>query len=379
MSTVSPVNSGDTIPAPGAEGGDSLRFLTRLLQAAVHHKASDIHIKVRNHPYLRIDGVLRPVRELPVLTVTDTEALASVVLGERHRKMLHDNFQVDSSIGLKNIGRVRVNVYYQRGTIAMALRVIETHVPKPEELGLPSVVKEFTRFERGLVILTGATGSGKSTTLASLINEINFNYPKNIITIEDPIEYLFSDQRSIISQREIGTDAKAFPEAMVSALREDPDVILLGEMRDAASIETVLTAAETGHLVFTTLHAPGAADTIPRIISSFPPDAQGTIRAKLAQNLRAVVAQRLLPRADGAGRTVACEVMTASPRVRELILDPVRVKEISDLVKGGAIVEGMLSFDQHLFELCRKGEITDEMALQHATSPTDLKLKLDGF
>jgi twitching motility protein PilT len=261
----------------------------------------------------------------------------------------------------------------------MALRVIETRVPTPEELGLPSVVKDFTRFERGLVILTGATGSGKSTTIASLINEINFNYAKNIITIEDPIEYLFADQRSIISQREIGADARTFPSAMISALREDPDVILLGEMRDSPSIDTALTAAETGHLVLTTLHSPAAADTVPRIISSFAPDAQGTIRAKLAQNLRAVVAQRLLPRADGGGRTVACEVMTAGPRVRELILDPLRVKEISDLVKGGAIVEGMLSFDQHLFELCRRGDITDETALQHATSPTDLKLKLDGF
>jgi len=379
MSTVSPVNAGGTMAAPSAEGGDGLKFLTHLLQTATRNKASDIHLKVRNHPYLRIDGILRPLRDFPVLTVPDTEALAQVVLGERHRKMLHENYQVDSSIGLKNIGRVRVNVYYQRGTIAMALRVIETHVPKPEELGLPSAVKDFTRFERGLVILTGATGSGKSTTLASMINEINFNYAKNIITIEDPVEYLFSDHRSIISQREIGADAKTFPDAMVSALREDPDVILLGEMRDASSIDTALTAAETGHLVFTTLHSPAAADTVPRIISSFAPDAQGTIRAKLAQNLRAVVAQRLLPRADGNGRTVACEVMTASPRVRELILDPLRVKEISDLVKGGAIVEGMMSFDQHLFELCRKGDITDETALLHATSPTDLKLKLDGF
>ncbi|MDZ7842990.1 MAG: PilT/PilU family type 4a pilus ATPase [Gammaproteobacteria bacterium] len=379
MSTVSPVTTGHAIAPPSAEGGDALRFLTRLLQTATQHKASDIHLKVKNHPYLRIDGVLRPLRDFPVLAVPDTEALVSVVLGERHRKLLHENYQVDSSIGLKNIGRVRVNVYYQRGTLAMALRVIETHVPKPEALGLPPVVKDFTRFERGLVILTGATGSGKSTTLASLINEINFNYAKNIITIEDPVEYLFHDHRSIISQREIGADAASFPAAMVSALREDPDVILLGEMRDAASIDTALTAAETGHLVFTTLHSPAAADTVPRIISTFAPDAQGTIRAKLAQNLRAVVAQRLMPRADGNGRTVACEVMTASPRVRELILDPLRVKEISDLVKGGAIVEGMLSFDQHLFELCRKGDITDEMALQHATSPTDLKLKLDGF
>ena len=379
MSSVPTAKSPDAAAKPGVDAGDGLRFLTQLLQTATRQKASDIHLKVRNHPFLRIDGVLRPMRDFPVLSTTDMEALTAVVLSERHKKILEENYQVDSSIGLKNIGRVRLNVYYQRGSTAMALRVIETHIPKPEALGLPAIVKDFTRYERGLVILTGATGCGKSTTLASLVNEINFNYAKNVITIEDPIEYLFSDQRSIISQREIGADAKTFPDAMVSALREDPDVILLGEMRDAPSIDTALTAAETGHLVFTTLHSPAAADTVPRIISSFAPDAQGTIRAKLAQNLRAVVAQRLLPRADGHGRTVACEVMTASPRVRELILDPLRVKEIHDLVKGGAIVEGMLSFDQHLFELCRKGDITDETALQHATSPTDLKLKLDGF
>lgn len=379
MSTVSPVNPEGGIKAPSAEGGDSLQFLTQLLQSASRQKASDIHLKVRNHPFVRVDGVLRPLRDFPVMATPDMEALTSVALNERHRKLLRENFQVDSSVGLRNIGRVRLNVYYQRGTIAMALRLIETQIPKPEDLGLPASVRDFTRFERGLVVLTGATGCGKSTTLASLVNEINFNYAKNVITIEDPIEYLFSDQRCIISQREIGTDARSFPDAMVSALREDPDVILLGEMRDAASIDTALTAAETGHLVLTTLHSPAAADTVPRMISSFAPDAQGTIRAKLAQNLRAVVAQRLLPRADGSGRTVACEVMTVSSRVRELILDPVRVKEISDLVKGGAIVEGMLSFDQHLFELCRKGDITDETALQYATSPTDLKLKLDGF
>ncbi|MBS1269097.1 MAG: Twitching mobility protein [Gammaproteobacteria bacterium] len=379
MSTLSPVNPQGRATPPSAKDGDGLRFLTQLLQTAVRWKASDVHLKVGIHPYLRVDGVLRALREFPVLAVPDMEALIPIVFDEGHRKQLSMNYQVDGSLGLKNIGRVRVNAYYQRGSAAMALRVIETQIPKPEALGLPAAVKEFTRFERGLVILTGATGCGKSTTLASLINEMNFNYAKNVITIEDPIEYLFSDQRSIISQREIGADAKSFPDAMVSALREDPDVIFLGEMRDTDSIDTTLTAAETGHLVFTTLHAPSAADTIARIISSFAPDAQATIRTKLAQNLRAVVAQRLVSRADGKGRVVACEVMTVGPRVRELILDPLRAKEISDLVKSGAIVEGMLSFDKHLFELCRKGDITDETALQYATSPTDLKLKLDGF
>jgi len=379
MNSASPANSRQTVTAPGVAGGDALRFLNQLLQIATRKKASDIHLKVRNQPFIRVDGELQPLQGFPVLTSADMEALSALVLNERHRRELQENYQVDSSVGIKNIGRVRLNVYYQRGTIAMALRVIETHIPGPDELGLPPAVKEFIRLERGLVILTGATGCGKSTTLASLINEINVNYARNIITIEDPVEYLFTDRRSIISQREIGADAASFTTAMVAALREDPDVILLGEMRDAASIETALTAAETGHLVFTTLHSPAAADTIPRIISSFAPDAQDTIRAKLAQNLRAVVAQRLLPRADNTGRTVACEVMTASPRVRELILDPLRVKEISDLVKGGAIVDGMMSFDQHLLELTRRGDISDETALLYASSATDLKLKLEGF
>ncbi|MDH3282462.1 MAG: PilT/PilU family type 4a pilus ATPase, partial [Gammaproteobacteria bacterium] len=280
---------------------------------------------------------------------------------------------------MKGIGRVRVNVYHQRGTIAMALRVIQSTVPKPEEINLPPMVKNFVHYERGLVLLTGATGSGKSTTIASLINEINQQYPKHIITIEDPIEFLFNDAQSIISQRELGVDATTFSMAMTAALREDPDVILLGEMRDATTMETALTAAETGHLVFSTLHSPAAAETVTRIIASFQPEAQPTIRSKLAQNLLAVVAQRLLPSASGEGRIVACEIMTVSQRIRELILDPLKVKDIADLVKKGATVEGMLSFDQHLFELVKTGHITEDMALQHASSATDLKLKLDGF
>jgi len=368
------------IPAPpSSKAGDPLRFLSHCIGYAIRQRASDIHLRVKNHPIIRIDGQLRSLRDYPVMSITDMELLAQKIMSPRHWELFQTNYQVDVSIGIQGSGRVRVNAYYQRGTIAMALRVIQSKIPTPEELRLPPVVKEFVRFERGLVILTGATGSGKSTTIASLINEINFNYAKHVVTIEDPIEYIFNEQRCIISQRELGVDAGTFELAMTAALREDPDVILLGEMRDATTIETALTAAETGHLVFSTLHAPAAAETVTRIISSFKPEAQPTIRSKLAQNLRAVVAQRLLPKADGKGRTVACEVMTVSARVRELVLDPLRVKDIADLIKKSSTVEGMMAFDQHLFELCRRGEITDEIALQHATSPTDLKLKLDGF
>lgn len=380
MSTpVSQIRNKHLPVAPSAKGGDPVKFLAHVLSKAVNQRASDIHLRVKNHPMFRIDSTLRPMREYPVLSVMDMENLAHKLMTPRHWELFKENYQVDTSIGLQGIGRVRVNVFYQRGTVAMALRVIHTKVPTPEELFLPQQIKDFVRFERGLVLFTGATGSGKSTTLASLLNEINFNYPKHIVTIEDPIEYIFTEQRCIISQREIGVDAASFSLAMSAALREDPDVILLGEMRDAVTIETALTAAETGHLVFSTLHAPATAETISRVISSFPPDAQPTVRSKLAQNLRAVVAQRLLPRADGQGRVVACEIMTVSQRVRELILDPLKIKDIADLVKKESTVEGMLSFDQHLFELCRRGEISDEVALQNASSLTDLKLKLDGF
>ena len=366
-------------PAPASSGGDSLRFLSHTLNNAMKCGASDIHFRPKNFPMFRVDGVLMPMREYPELTVPDMEQLAQKCMTPRHWDVFQRDYQVDISIGIQGIGRVRVNVYYQRGTIAMALRVIHHSIPTPEELSLPPAVKDFVRFERGLVLLTGATGCGKSTTIASLINEVNKHYAKHVVTIEDPIEFVFKDQRCIISQRELGIDATTFPMAMTAALREDPDVILLGEMREAETIETALTAAETGHLVFSTLHAPATAETVTRIISSFAPDAQPTIRSKLAQNLRAVVAQRLLPRSDGDGRIVACEIMTVGPRVRELILDPLRVKDIADLVKQETIVEGMLSFDQHLFELCRRGDISDDVALQHASSPTDLKLKLDGF
>jgi len=359
--------------------GNPLRFLSQVLDHANRESASDIHLRVKSHPILRVDGVLRPVRELPVLPMNFMEELAQSIMAPSHWEQFQRDYQVDLSIGLKGIGRVRVNVYYQRGSIAMALRVINTDIPTPKELHLPEIVNRLVDLERGLVVVTGATGSGKSTTLAALVNEINRKYAKHILTIEDPIEFLFSEQRSIVSQREIGVDANSFTGAMRATLREDPDVILLGEMRDFETIEIALTAAETGHLVFTTLHAPAAAETVTRMISVFPAEAQPTIRAKLAQNLHAVVAQRLLPRQSGEGRVVATEVLTVSALVRELILDPIKIKEIQDAIRKGKGSEGMLSFDHSLFNLVRMGEISEEVALDYASSPTDLRLKLDGF
>ena len=358
---------------------DPLKLLGQVLTFAVRVKASDIHLRTRNHPILRVDGALRAVREIPPIAPDTMEQLARAMMSPRQQDIFEQSRQVDLSLGFKDIGRVRANVFQQRGSIGMVLRVIHSSIPAPAELRLPDIVVGFTRAERGLVLITGATGTGKSTTLAALVNEINLNRNEHILTIEDPIEFLFTEKRSIISQREVGVDTASFADAMRAALREDPDVILLGEMRDPETIETAMTAAETGHLVFSTVHSPAAAETVSRIVSSFPAEAQAGIRAKLAQNLRGVVSQRLVPRKDGRSRVVACEVLTVSALAREYILDPLKIKDLSDLIRKGTVAEGMMSFDASLLDLYRRGEIDEDTALQHATSPTDLKLKLEGF
>lgn len=372
-------NPAAAAPVPIGASTDPLKLLGQVLSYAVRAKASDIHLRTRNHPILRIDGALRAMREIAPMPPDFMDRLARTMMSARLQQLFEQHHQVDLSIGFKDIGRVRANVFYQRGSIGMVLRVINTNIPTPQELRLPELVRNFIHLERGLVLITGATGSGKSTTLASLINEINANKGEHIVTIEDPIEFLFSERKSIITQREVGIDTNTFAEAMRAVLREDPDTILLGEMRDPETIEAAMTAAETGHLVFSTVHSPAAAETISRIVTSFPPEAQVGIRAKLAQNLRGVVSQRLLPRKNGQGRIIACEVMTVSALAREYILDPLKIKELGDLIKKGTPAEGMLSFDLSLFHLVKAGEIDEETALQHATSPTDLKLKLDGF
>ncbi len=371
----------NTVGAPplGLNAADPLKLLGQVLALAVRHKASDIHLRARNHPVLRIDGVLRAVREIPQLPMDFMEKLARTMMSAHLISLFEKHHQVDLSIGFKDIGRVRANIFRQRGSIGMVLRVINTEIPTPSDLMLPELINQFLTLERGLVLVTGATGSGKSTTLASLINEVNNSQALHIITIEDPIEFLFTERRSIITQRELGIDTNSFADAMKSALREDPDVILLGEMRDPETIETAMTAAETGHLVFSTVHSPAAAETVTRIITAFPPEGQQSMRAKLAQNLKGVVSQRLIPRKGGQGRVVACEVMTVSALARELILDPLKIKDLTELIKKGTAAEGMLSFDACLFNLVKRGDIDGEVALQYASSPTDLKLKLQGF
>ena len=365
--------------ASAGEEMEPVHYLATLLKFAVGKNASDIHLRTRAHPIVRIDGALRSMDRFPETSPSFMKELTNKIIPQHNQDEFNTRRQSDFSFGLKGIGRVRANAYHQRGSISLALRVINTDVPSPEGLGLPEAVRRFVHEERGLVLMTGATGSGKSTSLASLIGEVNSSYAKHILTIEDPIEYLFSDNKSIISQREVGVDTMTFPDAMRAALREDPDVILLGEMRDPETIDIALTAAETGHLVFSTLHSTDAAETINRIVSSFQPNEQPTIRSKLSGNLKGIVSQRLIPTAEGGGRALAAEVMTTSGLVREYILDPLRVAEIGDVIKKGTAAEGMIPFDRSLLDLYRRGKITEDTALQYASSPTDLTLKLEGF
>lgn len=358
---------------------EALEFLTSIVSSACQFKASDIHIRAGHQIMMRLDGRIRQVKGSPTMDNEMIERLIFPLMSKYHLTLFKDNNQVDLALSDNDGNRTRVNMFRQLGNLAVVMRVIENNIPDPEALGLPEQVESITKMRQGLVIFSGATGSGKSTSMAALLNEINKERYEHILTIEDPVEYLFTENRCVISQRQVGIDVPDFAMAMKGALREDPDVILMGEMRDPESIEIALTAAETGHLVFSTLHAPTSADAINRMVSSFSGDEQATIRAKLAHNLRSIVTQRLLPKKEGSGRTVACEVLTVTPLARELIVDPMRIKEIKDLIKGGDKVEGMLHFDQHLEQLVKDDMITEEIALSNASSATDLALKLKGF
>ena len=358
---------------------EALDFLTSIVSSACQFKASDIHIRAGHNIMMRLDGRIRQVKGSPEMSNEMIQRLIFPMMSKYHQDLFKAESQVDLSLSDNQGNRVRVNMYRQLGDLAVVMRVIESVIPSPEALGLPDQVVNIANMRQGLVIFSGATGSGKSTSMASLLNQINSDRYDHILTIEDPVEYIFTEKRCVISQRQVGVDVPTFDLAMKAALREDPDVILMGEMRDPESIEIALTAAETGHLVFSTLHAPTSADAINRMVSSFSGDEQATIRSKLASNLRAVVTQRLLPKKEGSGRAVACEVLTVTALASVLIIDPARIKEIKDLIKGGDKVDGMLHFDEHLNILVQNDEITDEVALNNATSPTDLALKLKGF
>ncbi|RMF87767.1 MAG: type IV pilus twitching motility protein PilT [Nitrospirae bacterium] len=350
--------------------------LNRLLQTAVEHGASDIHLKVGDPPLFRLKSLLQP-QEYPKLTYQDTRDIAQLLLPYGLQEVdLDQAKELDFSYSLPGTARFRVNVYRQRGTLAVVMRVVPFEVPGFQDLGLPEGVRDFTLEERGLVLVTGVTGSGKSTTLAALINEINRSRRKHIITIEDPIEFLFRSDVASITQREIGADTRDFATALRAALRQDPDIIMVGEMRDTETIDVALKAAETGHLVFSTLHTPDAPKTINRLVSVFPLDQQRQVRIRLAESMRGIVSQRLLPRADGRGAVVAVEVMKTTMTISDCIRDENKTHLIRDYIVKGAEQYRMQTFDQHLTDLYLRGIITLEVALGAATNPSDFERAL---
>ena len=350
-----------------------------LLRVAVKKGASDLHLKAGSFPHIRVNGELVSLTEFGKLTKEDTLLMAFSIMNNRQKMAFKENFELDLAYGVKGLGRFRVNVFQQRGTVAIVFRVIPALIKTFEELQLPEVLKRIAMIPRGLILVTGTTGSGKSTTLATMIDYINENKTVNIITIEDPIEFLHRDKRSIISQREVNVDTKSFASALRSALREDPDVILVGEMRDAETIETALHAAETGHVVFSTLHTLDATETINRIIAVFPPHHQNNIRLQLATLLKAVISMRLLKRSDGKGRVPAVEVLIVTEFVRNCIIDPAKTKYIKSAIAAGTSQYGMQTFDQSIFNFYKKGFISYEDALTYASNPDEFKLRVQGI
>ena len=353
--------------------------INELLKKAVQVGASDLHVKAGSVPIIRLHGELTTLSGEKRLTLEDTANIASTIMNEAQQEAFKKKNEIDISHSIPGFGRFRCNTYVQRGTIGIVFRVIPTKIPDIEQLYLPPVLKKIALEPRGLILVTGTTGSGKTTTLASMIEFINLNRTNNIITIEDPIEFLFRDKSSIISQREIGSDTESFSKALRSALRQDPDVILVGEMRDFETIQTALIAAETGHLVLSTLHTVDATETVNRIIAVFPPYQHKQIRMQLASILRAIISMRLVPRADGKGRVPAVEVLIGTSTIKDCVEDPDKTKLIPDFIAQGYTQYGMQTFDQSLFDLYKNGLITYEDALQRATKPDDFVLKIKGI
>ncbi len=349
-----------------------------LLKVAIDQGASDLHLKVGSHPVIRVDGQLRSLPEQKRLMQEDTIAMAFSIMDAKQKEKFKTNLDLDIAYSVPGLGRFRVNIFQQRGTVGIVCRVIPIGIKTIRDLMLPPVLERIASEPRGLVLCTGTTGSGKSTTLAAMIDQINATRTEHIITVEDPIEFLHRDKKSIVNQREVGIDTRNFAAALRSALREDPDVILVGEMRDYETIETALLAAETGHLVLSTLHTLDATETITRIISVFPPHQQKQVRLQLAAVLRAVVSLRLLPKADGKGRVPAVEVMIATATIRDCVENKEKTKLIRDYIEQGFSQYGMQTFDQSLLFLFKNGHITLEEALRRATNPDDFRLKIAG-
>ncbi len=352
--------------------------LNQILLEALSQEASDVHIKVGVPPIFRVNGVLKAWNKLKPFDLNDVSKMAFGLMNDWQKERFIKNREVDMGYEVYGLGRFRVNVFQQRGKMRIALRIVPYQIKALEELHLPPVLRGVALEQRGLILVTGTTGSGKSTTLASMIDIINNDRNCHIITIEDPIEFIHEDKKSIVDQREIGSDTSTFSSALRVALRQDPDVILVGEMRDFETIETALTAAETGHLVMSTLHTLNATETIIRIISVFPPYHQKQVRLQLAGVLKGVISQRLVPRTDGMGRVPAVEVLVSTARVRECIIEKDKTNEINDAIAKGTTSYGMQSFDQSLMYLLKEGLITYEEALKHCTNPDDFALRVKG-
>jgi twitching motility protein PilT len=350
----------------------------QMIQAASAQGASDIHLRSGHVPLIRVDGLLERWTNVAPVSSTALEGIATRLLSPAHQVMLQTKLEVDIAWQAPGVGRIRASVFRQRGTVAVSMRLIPDVIPTLEALGLPPSVCDLAHESRGLVLVTGATGSGKSTTLASLVDLINRTRALHVITIEDPIEFVHNDHLAVVTQREVGFDTPAYASGLKSALRQDPDVILIGEMRDVDTIETALVAAETGHLVLSTLHTLDAPETINRIVAVFPPHQQSQIRHQLAGVFKAAVSQRLLPRADGRGRVLAAEVLMASAYVRDCISDQDKTSAIAQaLVQGGQY--GMQSFDQAILKLCQDKLVTIEEAIKWVTNVEEFRMRLRGI
>ena len=350
-----------------------------LLQMAMSFGASDLHLRAGSYPVIRVNGELRPVSGVNRLAQDETLEMAFSMMSNRQKMHFKDVYEIDIGYGVSGLGRFRVNIFQQRNSIGIVARVISDHIRKFDELGLPPVLNTIADENRGLILVTGTTGSGKSTTLAAMVDYINQKRNCHIVTVEDPIEFLHKDKKSFITQREVDVDTRSFAEALRGSLRQDPDVILVGEMRDLETIETALVAAETGHLVLSTLHTLDASETLSRIITAFPPYQQKSIRIQLAGLLKAVVSQRLMKSAKGSTRVPAVEVLISTPLIRDYILHEEKTSQVRDAIAAGTSQYGMQTFDQSLFYLYQSGLIALEEALRGSTNPDEFRLRLAGI
>jgi len=350
-----------------------------LLVTATAHFASDLHLKVGSFPIVRIGGELYPIADAPRLSPEDTLEMAFSMMSNRQKQKLKDISEVDIAYSVKGLGRFRANIFQQRGSVSIVLRVIPDQSKDSMALGLPPVIDRIADERRGLILVTGATGSGKSTTLAAMIDRINSTRSGHIVTIEDPIEFLHRDKKAFVTQREVDVDTRSFAEALRGALRQDPDVILVGEMRDLETIQTALTAAETGHLVLSTLHTLDATETITRIVSSFPSHQQKSVRIQLSGILKAVISMRLMRAVKGSGRVPAVEVMVSTALIRDYIINEEKTSLIREALANGASQYSMQTFDQSLFHLLQSRQITLEEAIRNATNPDEFKMRVSGI